>query len=66
MSLAAGGVKTGEVTRMVIDPQRAAIKNPPLSSSPLVATFDDGQEVAVDAIERVQLPIGDAGAAFGE
>lgn len=62
---AGNGVRTKRVVRWWAEPRRDT-KNAGAENSTVVVQLDDGEEVAVNAIERVQLPIGDAGAAFGD
>jgi hypothetical protein len=59
------GTKVGRVVRTWTDPRRAT-KNASAQNSTVVVVFEDGVEYAVNSIERVQLPLGDSGAAFGE
>lgn len=59
------GVRVAKVVRHWIDPRRAT-KNASRQNSTVVVVLDSGEEVAVNSIERVQLPLGDSGAAFGE
>jgi hypothetical protein len=63
--LAAGSSsRVVRVVRVWTDPRRAPTSAAPNSSS-VVVVFDGGDELAVNSIERVLLPLGESGAAFG-
>jgi hypothetical protein len=59
------GVRVGEVVRHWIDPRRATANAGPQNST-VVVELASGEELAVNSIERVQLPLGESGAAFGD
>lgn len=63
--LRAGGHRTGVVVRTWLDPARGTPKGDrPGEHSTVVAVFESGLELAVDVIERVQVPVGETGAVF--
>lgn len=62
---------TGKVVRLFIDERRekqlmrlAPTERKRSERSSMVAEFEDGRELAVDSIEKVKKPVGDAGATF--
>lgn len=69
---ATGKIRTKRVESLLRDPQREAIVNRAATRdetrhmSTLVATFEGGEELAVDGVTRVQLPLDGTTAAFGE
>jgi hypothetical protein len=60
-----GGRRVARVVRLTTDPRRDT-KNAGPENSTVVVELEGGEEVAVNSMERVQLPLGDSGAAFGE
>lgn len=65
ITLRDGRVKTAQACRVFRD-EDVNVAKLPRGASTMGFVFTDGSELRVDAIERVQLPIGDAGAAFAE
>lgn len=67
-----GKVRAKRVLSLLRDPQREAVVNRAAGRgetrhmSTLVATFEGGEELAVDGVARVQLPLDGTTAAFGE
>lgn len=65
ITLRDGRVRTAQACRVFRDVD-VNVAKVPRGASTMGFAFTDGSELRVDAIERVQLPLGDAGAAFGE
>jgi hypothetical protein len=61
-----GGTTTGIVERWGTDPvrEKAHAAKPSKQASTVVVVLRGGAEVAVDSVQKVQLPHGDSGAAF--
>lgn len=59
------GKRIAKVVRLMVDPRRDT-KNAGPQNSTVVVELEGGEEVAVNSMERVQIPVGDSGAAFAE
>ena len=59
------GVRIAKVVANWLDPRRSPHKGAE-GSSPLVFVLAGGEEIALNSIAHVQLPMGDSGAAFAE